>query len=50
MKTTNRFKQFFLFQVTAFWSLFRPKITQYILDAYRFKRDFDAKEKANKEL
>jgi len=50
MKTTNRFKQFFLWQLCAFWALLDPKSTQFFLDAYRFKRDFDARKEADKDL
>jgi hypothetical protein len=50
LKTVNRFKQFFLFQVCALWSLFIPKSTQFVFDALRFKRDYDLQKEADKDL
>ena len=50
LKTVNRFKQFFLFQITAWWSLFTPKSTMFFLDAYKFKRSHDLKKEADKDL
>lgn len=50
MKPVNRFKQFFLFQVTAIWALFKPSTTQFLLDAYKFKVDYDRAKEADKDL
>ena len=50
LKAANRFKQFFLWQICAWWSLFNPKSTQFFLDAYSFKRDYDFHKEADKDL
>lgn len=50
MKTINRFKQFFAYQIAAIWALFSPKSTMFFFEAYKEKRERELKELADKEL
>ena len=50
MKTINRFKQFYAYQIMAILALLAPKSTMFLFEAYKDKRIRELKELADKDL